>query len=89
MAFLDATVRLVPGRDRRRVPATSRGPAAELDHPAYTRPPTFRGVDVPDVLLSGNHAKIAGLAARAVRARAEARNRAAGDDRPRLTSAKA
>jgi tRNA (guanine37-N1)-methyltransferase len=29
-----------------------------LDHPHYTRPPTFRGMDVPEVLLSGNHAEI-------------------------------
>jgi len=29
-----------------------------LDHPAYTRPPEFRGLKVPEVLLGGNHAKI-------------------------------
>lgn len=29
-----------------------------LDHPAYTRPPEFRGLKVPDVLMSGNHARI-------------------------------
>lgn len=29
-----------------------------LDHPAYTRPPEFRGWKVPDILLSGDHAKI-------------------------------
>lgn len=29
-----------------------------LDHPHYTRPREFRGVQVPDVLLSGNHAEI-------------------------------
>jgi tRNA (guanine37-N1)-methyltransferase len=26
-----------------------------LDYPHYTRPPSFRGWDVPEVLLSGNH----------------------------------
>jgi tRNA (guanine37-N1)-methyltransferase len=29
-----------------------------LDHPHYTRPPEFRGLAVPEVLLSGNHAEI-------------------------------
>ncbi len=29
-----------------------------LDHPAYTRPPEFRGWKVPEILLSGDHAKI-------------------------------
>ena len=30
-----------------------------LEGPAYTRPPTWRGFDVPEVLLSGDHARIA------------------------------
>ena len=30
-----------------------------LDFPQYTRPPQFRGLCVPEVLLSGNHAAIA------------------------------
>ncbi len=30
-----------------------------LEGPSYTRPPSWRGLDVPDVLLSGDHAKIA------------------------------
>jgi tRNA (guanine37-N1)-methyltransferase len=30
-----------------------------LEAPAYTRPPTWRGLSVPDVLLSGDHAAIA------------------------------
>jgi tRNA (guanine37-N1)-methyltransferase len=29
-----------------------------LDYPHYTRPPEFRGMKVPEVLLSGNHAEI-------------------------------
>ncbi|MCV7379548.1 tRNA (guanosine(37)-N1)-methyltransferase TrmD [Mycobacterium alsense] len=31
-----------------------------LEGPSYTRPPSWRGLDVPDVLLSGDHARIAG-----------------------------
>lgn len=58
---VDATVRLLPG-------VLGGGPeatAAEsfssglLDHPHYTRPEEFRGMNVPEVLLSGNHAAIA------------------------------
>ncbi|MHC4148875.1 MAG: tRNA (guanosine(37)-N1)-methyltransferase TrmD, partial [Planctomycetota bacterium] len=30
-----------------------------LEYPQYTRPPSFRGMKVPDILLSGDHAKIA------------------------------
>ncbi len=32
--------------------------AGLLEYPHYTRPPEFRGWKVPDILLSGNHAKI-------------------------------
>jgi len=34
--------------------------AARLEYPQWTRPPTFRGLAVPDVLLSGNHAQVEG-----------------------------
>jgi tRNA (guanine37-N1)-methyltransferase len=59
LAFLDATVRLVAGAinpDSLESESFARG---ALDAPAYTRPAAFRGVDVPEVLLSGDHAKIA------------------------------
>jgi tRNA (guanine37-N1)-methyltransferase len=81
MAFLDATVRLVPGAIDAESAASESWAGDGLDHPAYTRPPTFRGIDVPEVLLSGNHAKIAEWRRAQSRARAEARNRErAGDD---------
>jgi tRNA (guanine-N1)-methyltransferase len=70
MAFLDATVRLIPGSV-----AAESWSGADLDHPSYTRPPTFRGVDVPAVLLSGDHAKIAEWRREQSRARATERNR--------------
>ena len=38
-----------------------------LDHPHYTRPREFRGMAVPDVLLSGDHAAIEGWRAEAAR----------------------
>jgi tRNA (guanine37-N1)-methyltransferase len=60
LAIVDATVRLTEGAIRPESAASeSFAEGAELDHPAYTRPPRFRGIDVPEVLLSGDHAKIA------------------------------
>jgi tRNA (guanine37-N1)-methyltransferase len=60
MVVVDAIVRLLPG-----VLGAADGAADEtfagglLEYPQYTRPRAFRGMDVPDVLLSGNHQKIA------------------------------
>ena len=39
-------------------PVTNHGPHGILDYPHYTRPPSFRGWDVPEVLLGGNHEEI-------------------------------
>ncbi len=61
LAFLDGTVRLLDGAiaaDSRDAESFVAGDDA-FDHPAYTQPRVFRGVAVPDVLLSGDHAKIA------------------------------
>jgi len=74
MAFLDATVRLIDGAiapDSRAAESFADGP--ELDYPAYTRPPVFRGVEVPPVLLSGDHAAIAAWRRQRSRDRAIAR----------------
>src|SRR5438128_8992988 len=59
LAIIDATVRLLPGAmsdlDSARTDSFfGRG----LSAPSYTRPPEFRGHPVPEVLLSGDHAKI-------------------------------
>ena len=60
MAILDATARLVEGAIKpESAAAESFATPDQLDHPAFTRPPRFRGVEVPEVLLSGDHAKIA------------------------------
>ncbi len=60
LAVIDATVRLLPGAmsdidSARGDSFFERGISA----PSYTRPPDFRGLVVPEVLLSGDHAKIA------------------------------
>jgi tRNA (guanine37-N1)-methyltransferase len=60
MVVLDAVVRLLPG-----VLGDPDGAAREsfaagrLDYPQYTRPAEFRGLRVPEVLLSGDHGRIA------------------------------
>ena len=60
-AMVDATVRLLPGVLGGGPAATSSesfGREGLLEAPQYTHPPEFRGMKVPDVLLSGDHAKI-------------------------------
>jgi len=61
MVLIDAVVRLLPGA------LGDEGSAASdsfvegmLEYPQYTKPRAFRGMKVPDVLLSGDHGKIAG-----------------------------
>jgi tRNA (guanine37-N1)-methyltransferase len=60
LVVLDAVTRLVPGVIGREEShqRDSFGEDGLLDHPHYTRPPEFRGMAVPEVLLSGNHAEI-------------------------------
>ena len=58
--FVDAVVRLVPGVLGDETSAGDDSFAGGLlEGPQYTRPPEFRGLTVPEVLLSGNHAAIA------------------------------
>jgi tRNA (guanine37-N1)-methyltransferase len=60
LVVLEAVTRLVPGVIGREESheRDSFGADGLLDHPHYTRPPEFRGLRVPEVLLSGNHADI-------------------------------
>jgi tRNA (guanine37-N1)-methyltransferase len=56
---IDAVVRLLPGALGSETSAVFESfSEGMLDHPQYTRPPEFRGMKVPEVLLSGNHAEI-------------------------------
>lgn len=63
MAIIEACVRLVPGvlGNEESVREESFSPALEggLEYPQYTRPVEFRGLGVPEVLKSGDHARIA------------------------------
>ena len=60
LCVLDAVVRLLPGAlgDHESASADSHYEGL-LSPPSYTRPPEYRGLEVPDVLRSGNHAEIA------------------------------
>ncbi|WP_088809535.1 MULTISPECIES: tRNA (guanosine(37)-N1)-methyltransferase TrmD [Listeria] len=59
MAMTDSIVRLLPGALGNADSAVHDSfSSGLLEHPHYTRPADFRGMQVPDVLLSGNHAKI-------------------------------
>lgn len=61
LAVVDATVRLLPGAmsDLESAYTDSFWDSAALSAPSYTRPPEYRGYEVPAILLSGDHAKIA------------------------------
>jgi tRNA (guanine37-N1)-methyltransferase len=60
LALLDACVRLLPGVMGKEASAAEESFAdGLLEYPQYTRPPVWEGEPIPEVLLSGDHAKIA------------------------------
>ena len=61
MVLVDSVVRLLPGvlGGETSADIESFNDGETLEHPHYTRPEEFRGIKVPEVLLSGNHAEIA------------------------------
>lgn len=59
MAVVDSVVRLLPNvLGNEDSPVLDSFSTGLLEHPQYTRPANFNGLEVPEVLLSGNHAKI-------------------------------
>jgi tRNA (guanine37-N1)-methyltransferase len=62
MCLLEAVIRLLPGvlgnGDSAREESFSEACGGLLEYPHYTRPVSFRGLDVPELLRSGDHAKI-------------------------------
>jgi tRNA (guanine37-N1)-methyltransferase len=59
--IVDAIIRLLPGvlGDEESAVQESFGESGVLDHPHYTRPAEWQGIKVPEVLTSGDHAKVA------------------------------
>ena len=77
MALIETVMRLVPG-------VLGHGHSAQedsfsqpdwIEYPQYTRPPEFEGMRVPEVLLSGNHERIARWRAEQARERSRQRQR--------------
>lgn len=60
LVVMDAVIRLLPGvLGDQEAPARDSFAGGLLDYPQYTRPASFRGLEVPAVLLSGDHRRIA------------------------------
>lgn len=78
MVVIDTVIRLVPGvlGDPDSLKEESHSEAGRLEYPQYTRPRVFRGMAVPEVLLSGNHQAIA----RWRREQSEARSQAGASE---------
>ena len=78
LAVIEAVVRLLPGfmGNPGSLVEESHGEDGLLEYPVYTKPASWRGLDVPDVLLSGHHGRIAAWR----RDQAEARTRARRSD---------
>ena len=77
MALVDACVRLLPGVMGKPESGTEESFSESLlEYPQYTRPQTFEGRPIPEILISGDHAKVAAWR----RAEAEALTRARRPD---------
>ena len=77
MVLIDTVVRYVPGvlGDPESVTEESHSETGRIEYPQYTRPREFRGMTVPDVLLSGNHPEIARWRREQSEARSRERNK--------------
>ena len=61
MAIIDAVMRLIPGTlgdEKSHIDASFSSGNRGLEYPHYTRPAEYRGLRVPEILLSGNHDRI-------------------------------
>ncbi|HET6381047.1 MAG TPA: tRNA (guanosine(37)-N1)-methyltransferase TrmD [candidate division Zixibacteria bacterium] len=58
LVLIDAVTRLVPGVIEEASSASDSFATGLLEHPQYTRPESFRGMEVPPVLLSGHHREV-------------------------------
>jgi tRNA (guanine37-N1)-methyltransferase len=59
LVVIDAVLRLLPGAIDEASTAEESFGAGLLEYPQYTRPTSFRGMDVPSILTSGDHAAVA------------------------------
>jgi tRNA (guanine37-N1)-methyltransferase len=75
MAVMEASVRLLPGvlGNEDSLHEESHGELGLLEYPQYTRPAEFRGMGIPEILMSGHHEKIAAWRKQVSRERTEQR----------------
>ena len=59
LVVIDAVIRLLPGAIDDASTAEDSFSSGLLEYPQYTRPPSFRGLDVPSILTSGDHGAVA------------------------------
>lgn len=76
MVLMESVVRLLPGflGDESSAEEDSFREPDWIEYPQYTRPPEYRGLSVPEVLLGGNHQEIARWRAEEARRRSEDRS---------------
>lgn len=90
MAMIEAVVRLLPGvlgnADSPREESFSEALGGLLEYPQYTRPVEYQGLGVPEVLKSGDHAKIRAWRLEQAEARTRARRPDLVGDRGRRRS---
>ena len=59
LVVIDSVIRLLPGAIDARSTTEESFSGGLLEYPQYTRPPSFRGLDVPAILTSGDHGAVA------------------------------
>jgi len=73
LVVIDAVIRLLPGAIDQASTAEESFAGGMLEYPQYTRPPSFRGMDVPTILTSGDHGAVARWREEQARARTRER----------------
>ena len=76
MVVIDSVIRLIPGvlGDEQSAADESHNAPGRIEFPQYTRPRVFRGLEVPEVLLGGNHQAVAKWRDEQSQARSKERN---------------
>jgi tRNA (guanine37-N1)-methyltransferase len=84
MVLIDTMIRYVPGvlGDEQSLTEESHSEPGQIEYPQYTRPREFRGMEVPEILMSGNHQAIAAWR----KEQSELRSRQAKNAFPRLST---
>jgi tRNA (guanine37-N1)-methyltransferase len=82
LVVIDAVIRLLPGAIDDASTAEESFSDGLLEYPQYTRPPTFRGMDVPPILTSGDHGAVARWREQQARERTRERRPDLIDPRP-------